>query len=124
MSILKSKRNNLYIASVLPCVPDLNSIVLALATPIWYPRVVVVLPGAVADASPLVPVKSVYNSISLYGVVSPEISPISGEPYTFVMFTKLPTLNVDTPALTVLKALALWNVILVGAIFSTSYPLT
>ena len=46
--------------------------------------------------------------------------PMSGVPYTFVMFKKLPTSNVVIPAFTVLNDLALLISNLVLAIFSTS----
>ena len=56
-------------------------------------------------------------------MLSPLINVTSGVPYKFVMFAKLPTLKVDTPALTVLKSLALLISLMVGAIFSISFPL-
>ena len=57
-------------------------------------------------------------------VDSPLIKVISGVPYIFVIFAKLPTSKVDTPAITVAKSLALFTSLIVGAIFSISKPLT
>ena len=56
-------------------------------------------------------------------MLSPLINVMSGVPYRFVIFAKLPTSKVDTPALTVLKSLALLISLIVGAIFSISNPL-
>ena len=49
---------------------------------------------------------------------------MSGVPYTLVILRKLPTLNVVTPALTVLKSLALFISFSVVPIFSISKPWT
>ena len=64
------------------------------------------------------------SSTGLKAVDSPVMRETSGVPYTFVMLTKLPTSNVDTPALTVSKVLDLFKSSTVGAIFSISNPLT
>jgi hypothetical protein len=60
--------------------------------------------------------------ISLYGVVSPDIEVMSGLPYRFVIYAKLPTSKVVTPALTVLKSLDLLISFNVVPIFSISKP--
>ena len=92
---------------MLPTVPETYSIVRARATPIWYP-----------EELPLVAVKSVNNCISLYGVVSPVMFPISGVPYTFVIFKKLPISNVVIPAFIFLTSLDFFRSNLVLAVFS------
>ena len=99
----------MYIAVVSPATPEPNCTVLALATPTWIPFLV-----------PLVIIALSYNSRVLNAVDSPLINVTSGVPYRFVIFAKLPTSKVDTPALTVLKSLALFISLIVGAIFSIS----
>ena len=94
---------------MLPAVPDSYCIVPALATPTWLP-----------DALPLVAVAVSNKPKVLYAVVSPLTAPISGVLYRFVIFEKLPTSNVVTPALTVLKSLALFTSINVLETFSIS----
>ena len=108
-----SKRNSLYIVSARPTVPLLNSIVLARPTPILVPA-----------EDPLVTVAVSKRDICLYAVASFETAEISGLPNTLLILTKLPTSKEVIPALTVLKSLALFISLNVGAIFSSSYPLT
>ena len=55
---------------------------------------------------PLVEVGSSNNFNCLYGVVSPDTSPMSGVLYTFVILVKLPISKFVTPALIVSKSLA------------------
>ena len=113
VNICTSKRYSLWTASVLPSVPVLCSKALDLATPIWNPLPVPPLVDA-----------SVNNFISLYAVVSPETSPISGVLYAFVTWIKFPSSKLVTPALNVSKSLAFGRSINVCPIFSTSYPRT
>ena len=98
---------------MLPAVPESYCIDLDLATPTWLP-----------DAVPLVTVASSNKPKVLYAVVSPLTEPMSGVLYRFVIFVKLPISKVVTPALIVLKSLALFKSLNVFVIFSISKPLT
>ena len=71
---------------------------------------------------PLVEVKFSNNCIVLYGVVSPDISPMSGVLYAFVTRTKFPKSRFVTPALIVVTSLAFCISLNVIAVFSISYP--
>ena len=114
---LTSNKYNLYTASVFdadaPAVPELYSMPLALATPIWFPA-----------AEPLVAVIVSYKSICLNAVVSPLIGEISGLPYKLVMLIKFPNSATVTPALTFSKSLALAKVWKCELNRSNSWPLT
>ena len=60
----------------------------------------------------------------MYGVVSPDTSPISGVPNTFVILVKFPKSRFVTPALMVSTSLAFCKSLNVIAVFSISYPRT
>ena len=112
---LTSNKYNLYVASVFdadaPAVPELYSMPLALAIPIWFP-----------DAAPLLAVSVSYKSICLKAVVSPLIGEISGLPYILVMLIKFPNWATVIPALTDSKSLALGTVMNVVLYRSISWP--
>ena len=111
VNICISNKNNLYSAAVLPTTPCKNSNALGLATPILRPILVEL---------PLVEVGSSNNFSCLYGVVSPDTSPISGVPYTLVILVKLPISKLVTPAFIVSKSLAFFKSLNVNAVFSIS----
>ena len=72
---------------------------------------------------PLVDVGNSNNFNCLYGVVSPDTSPISGVPYKLVILVKFPKSKLVTPFM-VSTSLAFCKSLNVIAVFSISYPRT
>ena len=60
----------------------------------------------------------------MYGVVSPDMLPMSGMLYAFVTRTKFPKSRLVTPAFIVSTSLAFRKSLKVSAVFSISYPRT